>query len=228
MLIVEDNKVNLRLLQKLLKNEGYTYESAEDGIIALNKMETEIFHAIIMDIEMPNMNGLEATIAIRKKEINSQKSAIPIIGLSGNAREEQLKEAIENGMNAYLTKPLDKKLLFITLQKFLNQDTVLLPATTDFMRVQTNPEALGMSNDEQKGKETDSPSLLLESLQTRLNKSDNSYTTRPTTASSHDSTTDLSGFQHAYNNFTLSSSSSPDNKTKNIPANADNKSLLNF
>jgi signal transduction histidine kinase len=116
-LIVEDNIINQKVLKRFLEQAGHTYEIASDGLQALNKHQTNGFDIIFMDIEMPVMNGLEATQQIRLYEQQHQLAHIYIIGLSGNARSEQIATALEAGMDAYMSKPLYKD----TLLKHIDQ-----------------------------------------------------------------------------------------------------------
>ena len=111
-LIVEDNLINQRILAKYLAAKGHQYQIANNGIEALEKCRDTRFDAILMDIEMPEMNGLEATKQIRQEEAVLNSVATPIIGLSGNARVEQKEEALAAGMNAYLIKPYQANAIY--------------------------------------------------------------------------------------------------------------------
>eukprot|EP01118_Nematostelium_gracile_P010013 TRINITY_DN3403_c0_g1_i1.p1 TRINITY_DN3403_c0_g1~~TRINITY_DN3403_c0_g1_i1.p1 ORF type:complete len:292 (-),score=93.79 TRINITY_DN3403_c0_g1_i1:20-895(-) len=102
-LIVEDNVINQKILKNFLNRNGLYCHIANNGIEALEQFQNFHFDLIFMDIEMPFMNGLEATKNIR------EKSSIPIVGLSGNARKEQIETAISIGMTAYITKPYQKQ-----------------------------------------------------------------------------------------------------------------------
>jgi len=112
-LIVEDNLINQRILIAFLRRHNY------DCILALNGKEAveqffvyslELVGAF-MDIEMPIMNGYESTKFIREKEKELHMLPIPIIGLSGNAREEQKQQALSAGMNDYVTKPISEEVI---------------------------------------------------------------------------------------------------------------------
>lgn len=106
-LIVEDNVLNQRILVALLKKYNYTCIIAHNGLEAIQEymLHSSELDVIFMDIEMPVMNGYEATKIIREKEKELQLPAIPVIGLSGNAREQQKLQALSIGMTDYLTKP---------------------------------------------------------------------------------------------------------------------------
>lgn len=102
-LLAEDNDLNLQLMTLMFQQLGFHFEVAKNGVEVLEKVNVQKFDVILMDVQMPVMNGLEATREIRKNEANSE---IIIIGLSANVFEEDQKKAIESGMNDYLTKPI--------------------------------------------------------------------------------------------------------------------------
>lgn len=102
-LLVEDNAINLQFMQMLMNQLGYDIEIAKDGYEALEKVESMPFDLIFMDIQMPRLNGLKATQIIRKKPGGD---AFKIIGLSANAFQEDISEAMASGMDEYLTKPV--------------------------------------------------------------------------------------------------------------------------
>jgi len=131
-LIVEDNAVNLLVIQSLLKIHGLTTESAENGLLALEAFEKfyeqndASFDVIIMDCEMPIIDGYTATKAIRSLENDFQlpldKRSF-IIGLSAHALEESKSRGIEAGMDVYMTKPIDKELLLKTLKDAMSHSS---------------------------------------------------------------------------------------------------------
>lgn len=116
-LIVEDNTINQKVLARQLQQAGHTYQIANNGLEGLRCYQENNFDLILMDIEMPVMNGLEATRQIRQHEQQQNQPPITIIGLSGNAREEQITQGRQAGMNDYMTKPFHKE----TLLKHVNQ-----------------------------------------------------------------------------------------------------------
>ena len=116
-LIVEDNLLNQKILTHYLENAGYICQTADNGQEAVRLCQELHFDLILMDIEMPIMNGLEATQAIRRLE--QKQNPIPIIGLSGNARSEQRQTAMSVGMTSYLTKPVHKDELYNELDTWL-------------------------------------------------------------------------------------------------------------
>lgn len=120
-LLVDDNEINLEIEAEMLKDAGFLVETAEDGKIALEKLTQSppgMYHLILMDIQMPVMDGYEATRAIRQIS-DPGLAKIPIIAVSANAFEEDRRKAMECGMNAHLPKPLDMGQLFEVMGKFL-------------------------------------------------------------------------------------------------------------
>ena len=120
-LLVDDNELNREIAQEILEEEGCVVAGvAENGVIALGKVQESKpgdFDIVLMDIQMPVMNGYEATERIRELE-NKELANIPIIAMTANAFEEDRQNALNAGMNAHLTKPIDVKELKKTLAKF--------------------------------------------------------------------------------------------------------------
>mmetsp|Transcript_27976 Transcript_27976/g.39424 ORF Transcript_27976/g.39424 Transcript_27976/m.39424 type:complete len:347 (+) Transcript_27976:2-1042(+) len=121
-LIVDDNVINQNLMKRILDREGYTTEVANNGKEALEKVTNtfgtpQAFEIILMDLEMPIMNGIEATQKIRafEKQQNTKNPTL-IVGVSANAREYHSQNAIEIGMNSYITKPFQKKDILSAIQ----------------------------------------------------------------------------------------------------------------
>ncbi|MBF0195252.1 MAG: response regulator [Magnetococcales bacterium] len=115
-LVVEDNIVNQRLFQIILKNMGIKTEVASNGIEALALLEKNIYDMVMMDCHMPEMDGFAATLAWREKEDKLQKKAkTPIIAVTANAMRGEKERCLGVGFDAFLTKPIDKT----ELQKML-------------------------------------------------------------------------------------------------------------
>lgn len=120
-LLVEDHPLNVEVAKTLLMKYGFVVEVATNGKIAVDlfcKSSLYYYDCILMDIRMPVMDGHAATIAIRALE-RPDATNIPILAMTANAFEEDVRLAIEHGMNAHLAKPIDPVLLFSTLQKFV-------------------------------------------------------------------------------------------------------------
>lgn len=120
-LLVEDHPLNMIVAKGLLTKQGFEVTHAENGAEALScfaEHEQGTFDAILMDIRMPVMDGIEATVQIRSLEREDAKT-IPIIAMTANAYEEDCKRSASAGMNAHLAKPIDPKQLFKTLDTFI-------------------------------------------------------------------------------------------------------------
>ena len=119
-LLAEDNELNAEIAMEILADMGVEAERAEDGLVCvdmLRKAETGHYDLVIMDIQMPNMNGYEAAKAIRAMP-DAAKSNIPIVALTANTFEEDRQKAFEAGMNGHLAKPIDIAMLTETLTSF--------------------------------------------------------------------------------------------------------------
>jgi CheY-like chemotaxis protein len=120
-LVVEDNDINAKIEINLLKKFGMEVERVENGkkaLLSFHGHEVGYYDVILMDIRMPEMNGLRATNAIRK--ISREDSMdIPIIGLTACVIGNSEKECLEYGMNEYLSKPIDVNKLRVTLEKYI-------------------------------------------------------------------------------------------------------------
>ncbi|MCM1144980.1 MAG: response regulator [Blautia sp.] len=120
-LLVEDIELNREIAQVILEEAGFSVESAPDGTDAVemvNGSEENYYDLIFMDVQMPIMNGYEATRAIRSLPRKDVKN-LPIIAMTANALEEDKEAAIKNGMNAHVAKPLDIDLLMEVIRQYL-------------------------------------------------------------------------------------------------------------
>ncbi len=120
-LLAEDNELNQEIATIILEDAGFSVEVAENGKIAVDMLKNSqegYYQLVLMDVQMPEMDGYEATRTIRKLE-NKQLSSIPILAMTANAFEEDRQEALKCGMNGHLTKPIDPEILFETLDKIL-------------------------------------------------------------------------------------------------------------
>ena len=112
-LLVEDNELNAEIAMAILEQSGLILDRVEDGLACVNRLsevDADLYDLILMDIQMPNMNGYEATRRIRQFE-NVKKASIPILAMTANAFEEDKKMAIEAGMNGHISKPIDVSVL---------------------------------------------------------------------------------------------------------------------
>lgn len=112
-LVVEDNVVNQRLLQRMLERQGHHVKLVENGHQAILAVQAQPFDVVLMDVQMPVLNGLEATRQIRL--LGEAMEHLPIYALSADAREPEKQLAREAGMNGYLTKPFQWDQIFAVL-----------------------------------------------------------------------------------------------------------------
>ena len=120
-LLVEDNEINTEIATELLTEEGCIVETANDGVVCIDmieKADADYYKMILMDIQMPVMNGYDATLTIRKMK-DTKKARIPIIAMTANAFAEDIQKVLSVGMNAHVAKPVDMNILVPTMLKFL-------------------------------------------------------------------------------------------------------------
>jgi len=121
-LLAEDNELNQMIAEAILTENGFHVEIVGDGAEAVQKVKAApagYYDVILMDIQMPNMDGYEASKQIRALE-DKQKAAVPIVAVTANAFEEDRKNALDAGMNGHLAKPYDIPAMLETLKKLLS------------------------------------------------------------------------------------------------------------
>jgi two-component system sensor histidine kinase/response regulator len=116
-LLAEDNIVNQRLAMDLLQGKGHYVILARNGREAVAALEQEDFDLVLMDVQMPEMDGFEATGIIRQKEMEKGKGHIPIVAMTAHAMKGDRERCIEAGMDDYVTKPINAKELFEVIEK---------------------------------------------------------------------------------------------------------------
>lgn len=124
-LLTEDNDLNAEIAMTLLQEHGFQVERAEDGAVCIERLEEHpenYFDVVLMDIQMPNMDGYKATEAIR--QLPGKLGKIPVIAMTANAFEEDRRKARAAGMNAYIAKPINMEEMFAALKKVLELKTV--------------------------------------------------------------------------------------------------------
>jgi CheY-like chemotaxis protein len=117
-LVVDDNAVNRLLATRLIEKEGHTVVSVESGVAALEVFEKQTFDLVLMDIQMPDMDGFEATHAIREKERQSANH-VPIIAMTAHAMECDRQRCLSSGMEDYVSKPISKQALLAAIENVL-------------------------------------------------------------------------------------------------------------
>ena len=121
LLLAEDNELNREIALEILQGYGFVVDTAENGRIAVEKLtesEPGFYDFILMDVEMPEMNGYEAARAIRRLS-DPVHSAIPILAMTANAFAEDRQNSLNAGMNDHITKPLDMEVFLQVLKKYL-------------------------------------------------------------------------------------------------------------
>lgn len=113
-LVVEDNPTNQKLVKIILQKEGYLVDIADNGLVCIEKLEKEKYDFIFMDMEMPVMDGVTATVELRKKY-----SDIPVVALTANVFEEARERCFKAGMNDFLTKPFNRDTIISTVEKWI-------------------------------------------------------------------------------------------------------------
>src|SRR5262245_20321471 len=130
-LLAEDNAVNQRLAQSLLERRGHRVTIAANGREALDALERTPFDIVLMDVQMPEMGGFEATAAIRKKE-ETAGGHLPIVAMTAHAMKGDRERCLAGGMDEYLTKPLDSRRLY-ELVETLTANTGAAAAPADMV-----------------------------------------------------------------------------------------------
>jgi len=119
-LLVEDNEINQIVAREMLKHAGHMCDTARNGREAIEALSRFPYELVLMDIEMPEMNGYETTKAIRDAESPVLNHDVPIIAITAYALSDDEKNCLEAGMNAYLTKPLQADRFLPLVELFLS------------------------------------------------------------------------------------------------------------
>ncbi len=118
-LIAEDNPVNQKIARRIVEKLGFSVETANNGREAVQAVESAHFDVVLMDCQMPELDGFGATEAIRK--LGRERGGIPVIALTANALDEDHKHCLQAGMNDYLTKPIDPDRLGEVLERWVRR-----------------------------------------------------------------------------------------------------------
>jgi len=136
-LLVEDNAINLEVAMKLLKAVKLTVEPAINGRQALTKVTETDYDLVLMDVQMPEMDGLEATRQIR---LLANRKKLPILAMTANVFEEDRQACINVGMNGFISKPIDPNNLYLTIINYLpKQNNNVLDESLTNIKQEINP-----------------------------------------------------------------------------------------
>ena len=146
-LLVEDNSVNLMVAQKLLKVLGASTEAAENGAIALDKMHAKRYDAVLMDCQMPVLDGFAATGRWREHEASSGASSrLPIVAMTANAMAGDRQRCLDSGMDEYLSKPISRAQLLNCLLAFKPASTATADPVTSMPSTDLSANALAAAS----------------------------------------------------------------------------------
>jgi len=121
LLLAEDNPINQKVAVTVLQKAGYSVDAVDNGLDALTKVKANQYNAVLMDVQMPVMDGFEATQQIREWE-QERGTHIPIIAMTAHAMQGDRERCLEAGMDDYITKPLQPKVLFSALDRWTQTD----------------------------------------------------------------------------------------------------------
>ena len=139
-LVAEDNPTNQVVIRRMLAKLGYAFDLADDGLAALEKYRKGEHGLLLTDFHMPHMDGFELTAEIRLRE-EGAGHRLPIVALTADALPGTEQRCLDSGMDGYLTKPIETKLLAATLEKWLPQALALRRAQAPAMSVARAPGA---------------------------------------------------------------------------------------
>ena len=114
-LLAEDNPINQRVAIYLLQRRGYSVTIVDNGLDAVNAVRKHNFDAVLMDVQMPGLDGLEATTAIRRIEAGTNRHT-RIIAMTAHAMKGDRERCLEAGMDGYISKPVQSAQLYETLE----------------------------------------------------------------------------------------------------------------
>ena len=121
-LLTEDNEVNVLMVEAMLADSGCALDVANNGEAALAKFRAERYDLILMDVQMPGIDGHQATRELRRIEATERRRPVPVVALTAHAFERDVQRSLEAGCNAHLTKPVSREDLLATISAFRTAD----------------------------------------------------------------------------------------------------------
>lgn len=118
-LLVDDSTINRQIASRHLRLAGYTVDEAEDGIFALKAFEKSRYDLVLMDVQMPHMDGYDTVRAMRESEIKGNKAHTVIVAMTAHAMKDDFRKCTEAGMDDFLTKPVRKEALLAAVDKWI-------------------------------------------------------------------------------------------------------------
>lgn len=119
-LLVEDEPINQLLVGSMIKSSGYSFDLAENGLNAFRLATNNIYQLILMDIELPDINGMEVTRKIRRK--NKAQKQVPIVALTSCANKKVKDKCFASGMNGFASKPISRERLCFLIGEYVNKN----------------------------------------------------------------------------------------------------------
>ena len=124
-LLVEDNPINQKVASRVLEKAGHSVTIVGNGLEAITQVSDSKFDLVLMDVMMPEMDGITATVAIRESELGTDRH-LPIVALTANAMQGDREKCLEAGMDGYVSKPIQPPVLFQeiaqTMRRFRHVD----------------------------------------------------------------------------------------------------------
>ena len=202
-LVAEDNSINQKVILNFLENLGYAHDLAENGAQAVEMLEHQFYDAVLMDCQMPEMGGFEATEIIRRRESEVNRRRTTIIAMTANAMVGDLEQCLSRGMDDYISKPLSFDRLDKLLRRWTNETPAAAaasPAQAEFSSKTSESEEaavdLSVLNSYQFFPDATQPDLIRELIEIYLN--DNLHRLEQTrTAVLHNDLESLRQFAHA-------------------------------
>jgi PAS domain S-box-containing protein len=164
-LLVEDNPVNRRVTTLILQKLGLTIDTAEDGLVGLEKMQQSEYDIILMDLHMPRLDGFRTCEAIRAGNAGSNKKMIPVVALTATVLKEELDRCLACGFNSFILKPVHMESLYKGLEKYMGKnENVQTTVTTSTTNIVPDPVTIAFDEEAALINTADDKDLLREAL----------------------------------------------------------------